>query len=241
MQRLLQILAAAIVLVSGSAYAADPNPPVLKAPRSILYPYSGSGFYFGVGSVAIATNPNINGVTQTNLQAVGASLGVKLGYRWALGTPASDLAMAIETANYWNNVGAATTCDGTSCSVSSRFTSIERVKLIAPLSMIASLFPGLNLPSLPTLPAGINPVGNHTYAFVGAKIDDTSAGYGYATGRQWQASPGLGVGFELQIANGSAVDVWAGYFSAAQGFNLGPATALANQGHTWMTGVSWDF
>lgn len=240
MKRILQILVA-LGLLAGPAYAADVIPLPTKAPRSILYPYSGSGFYWGFGSVAITTNPNINGVTQTNLQAVGASVGVKAGYRWALGTPASDLAMAIETANYWNNVGAASTCDGTSCTVGSRFTSIERVKLIAPLSMIASLFPNLNLPSLPTLPTGINPVGNHTYAFFGGKIDDVSAAYGLAMARQWQIAPGLGVGFELQIANGSAVDIWGGYFTASQGFTLGPATAQANQGHTWMTGISWDF
>jgi hypothetical protein len=119
--------------------------------------------------------------------------------------------------------------------------ALERVKAIVPIDTITALFPQLNLPNLPVLPVlpNIVPTGQHTYAFFGLKQDDVSASLGLATGRAWQVSPGGGVGIEAQLANGSAIDLLAGYFNPSSGFSVG--AAHATQGRQMLAGVSWLF
>lgn len=241
-KRLIAALAALAFATGAQAQTAPvpgKSPVYTKAPasRSMAYPYSGSGAYFGVGTLATQSNPTINGATAADLQAFGASLGGVLGYRWGAG----NVAFAIEGSWYWNNLGGSAVCNGAACAVTSRFTSVERVKIIAPMNTITALFPNLGLPSMPALPTGLTPTSTHGYLFGGLKPDDISGALGLATGRAWQLSPGLGLGVENLLDNGAVVDVWAGYFNPTQGFTIGAPTGYVSQGRQLLAGATLLF
>src|SRR5271166_2839736 len=95
----IQLLAsAAVVALSGTAYAADMGPP-LKAPPPAPIPYSNwQGFYVG-GNVGVARmnssctqttgelfasgcSAGFNGTTSTSLSATGVAAGAQVGYDW---------------------------------------------------------------------------------------------------------------------------------------------------------------
>lgn len=227
----------ALLALSGALRAADlplKNPPA----RAIQFPYTTSGVYFGVSSLASSTSPTVDGNTQGNLQAFGASLGLVVGYRWG----DDKFGIAVESGNYWNNVSGDTVCSLGTCTVGARFTSLERVKLATDMQTIVALFPNIGLPNLPIINPQIlaNISDQRFYIFFGADVDDVSASAaGLGIGKAWQFSPGFGLGTELLLKNLSAVDIWAGYFNPAQGFTVGPVQA--SQGRKMLVGSSWLF
>jgi len=106
---------------------------------------------------------------------------------------------------------------------------------------IVALFPNLGLPNLPAVPVltGVTISDTHAYIFGGGDISDVSAQLGLTAGKSWQFAPGFGLGTELQLSNGSALDIWAGYFNPADGFSLGPAQV--SQGRKLIAGLNWLF
>jgi hypothetical protein len=231
---------AAVPAAPAPAPAAAPAPVVTKAraapATNWVYPYSGSGGYWGVSSLATQSSPTVDGATATGLQSFGGSLGGVGGYRWGNG----NVAIALEASFYWNNIGGSAVCNGANCTVSSNWSSVERVKFIVPSTLVTSLFPNLGLPSVPTFtaPAGSTVTTTHFYLFGGLKPDDVSAAAGLATGHAWTLSPGLGAGTELQLNTGAVVDIWAGYFNPAQGISIGLPQGYATPGRQLLGGLS---
>lgn len=241
MTRLLKILAALLAL-GGTlpAMAADQNPPAkavpVKAAAQIAYPWATSGWYWGIGSFASATQPTIDGAPAANLQALGASIGGVGGYRFGN----QNFAVGLEASAFYNNVGGATACGGGTCSVGAKFSSIERAKFLIDMATITTLFPNLGLPNMPiTLPPTIAPTSQRPYAFGGFAIDDVSASAGLATGRAWQVSPGVGGGVEFLLANGAVIDTWAGYFNPSDGISVGPVHASQGRKYLFGANVLW--
>lgn len=199
-----------------------------------LYPFTGSGFFWGIATGAETTAASVSG-QDTPLQAFGGSIGAGFGYRWA---DAPNIAFAIDVQGYWNNLGGQSTCQGVTCTVTSNFTAIERVKAIVPLSLISTFIP--NLPPLPPITIPGFTAGQNTYGFVGAKEDDVSAAVGLMNGRAWQVSPGFGAGVENQAPNGLVLDVWAGYFNPAGGWAFGGGQN-ASMGRQYRVGATLWF
>ncbi len=235
MKRLLAALAAtAAIGAAGPVAAADQNLP--SKARQIAYPWSTSGWYFGLGSFASATAPTVDGNTAGNLQALGASIGGVGGYRWG----GTNFAVSLEGSAFYNNVGGNNACSAGTCSVGAKFSSIERVKFLVDMATITALFPQLGLPNMPiTLPPSVAPTSQRPYAFAGAAVDDVSASVGLATGRAWQVSPGIGGGVEFLLPNGGVIDGWAGYFNPSDGIAVGPIKV--SQGRKFLFGASYLF
>ncbi|SRR5581483_231461 len=211
----------------------------LKAPAlNTDYPFNASGFYFGIGSLASSTSPTVNGQVQGSLQALGGSIGGVVGYR--LG--GKNVSFAVEAAAFYDT-GNASACQLASCVVAARFSELDRVKMITPTQNIQNWFPQLGLPDMPGVPklTGVTVSGQNTYIFAGGLIEDVSASIGTAVGRSWQGSPGFGVGQEIALSNGSALDVWAGYFNPTNGFHVGLPASYASQGRKLMVGLNWLF
>lgn len=243
MKKLLLALVFGLGILADPLAAADlqPVPFPQKAPaappRYSLYPFSGTGSYWGIGTTATSTDASISG-QQSALQALGASVGVIAGYRWA---DSPTTAFAVEGMVFWNNLGAATTCNGGgSCEVSANFTAIERAKAIIPLSTLAAIFP--NLPSPPPIQIPGFGAGQNTYAWLGLKEDAiSSAVSGFPNFSTWSIAPGFGVGVENQATSGLVLDVWAGYFTPVNGLAFGPGASNVSLGRQYLVGTSLLF
>jgi len=174
------------------AMAADQNVPAKPPVKQVAFPYYSSGWYAGIGSFASSTNPSADGNTAGNLQALGASIGVVGGYRWA----GQNFGIDLEGSAFYNNVGGDSACAGGVCTVGAKFSSIERVKFGADLQTIVSLFPNLGLPHLPTTPPDIlnNVSDQRFYAFAGADIDDVSASFNLESAGHGSFRPALALG-----------------------------------------------
>lgn len=230
------LLAAGVLPVFAADLPAQTAVPT-KAPKQIAFPFTSSGWYAGIGSFASSTNPTVNGAPAADLQALGASIGGVGGYRFG----GTNYFVDLEASAFYNNVGGSTACNGGSCSVGAKFSSIERIKIGTDINTLTSLFPQLGLPNMPSTPPQIlaNVSDQRMYIFLGADVDDVSASVGAATGKAWQFSPGFGLGTELLLKNASVVDIWAGYFNPNDGFSIGPAQAT--QGRKLIGGLNWLF
>lgn len=237
------LLALALFAMADPAIASDLQNPPNKyqppppPPKYSLYPFSGTGGYWGIGTTATSTDASIASQT-TALQSLGGSIGIVAGYRWA---DSPTTAFAIEADVYYNNLNTGSTCNsGGTCSVTADFTAIERAKAIIPLSTLASLFP--NLPATPPITIPGFSAGQNTYAWVGFKEDAINAAVsGAPTFSTWQVSPGFGVGIENQASNGLVLDVWGGYFTPVQGLTFGPGAAAVSLGRQYLVGASLLF
>jgi hypothetical protein len=236
------LLAAAFVSFALPAFAADmpvPLPPI----KSITYPYDVSGPYFGLASLATSTKPVIDGQTQSNLRSFGGSIGGIAGYRLGGKT---GFGFLVDGSAYWNNLGGSSDCNTaagvTSCTVESRFTAMQRFMFQVDTATITALFPNLGLPNAPAAPVlpNLNITGNKTHFGFALLEDDVSASVaGLAAGRAWTIAPGVVVGTDWNLGNGSVVETWAGYFNPAQGFSFGPVPTRANTGSIWKVGLNW--
>lgn len=216
------IAAAALGLLAGQANAADLHAPVFKAPPpAIGYPYSESGFYYGVGASATAQSAT---VANTGVFSAGAGIDAIVGYQWKGGL---DF-IAAEAIVTYTNLGAATACatvaGATSCAAGYQWEIDPRVKFGFPIQTLQSILPNLSavFPGLPTPPAGFVPLNQHPYVFAGVPIKDVSASYGLMNGKEWQVQGEAGIGILNQYTNGTAVDISAGCALGGAGFTFGP-------------------
>jgi hypothetical protein len=236
------IVAFLLAMLPISAFAADLS---LKAPASTNplftgYPYNGSGFYWGIGSMVSGESPTINGTVATSLEAFGGSLGGIVGYQWGHGS----VAYAVEAGAYWQNLGGASICTADAvCRVNSNFELVQKAKAMTPLSNLTSLLPAFGnvaQPAFPVLPAGITIQTMHAYIMVTLHESDISSSIGAATAREWQVRPGFGVGTIAQLSNSAALDVFAEYLPPTGAFNVGTVggTMTANTGAKYVVGTS---
>lgn len=235
----------AALIVSASAFAADmPVPLPTKAAPSIVYPYDTSGVYFGIGSLVTGQKPTIDGTTAAGVTSMGGSVGGLVGYRWGGKT---GFAISVDGSAYWNNLGGTSACNTAgvgqvSCSIESRFSAMQRVGLEVDTALLTNLFPQIGLPSAPGVPvlSNISITGHKTKVFFALLEDDVSAQIaGLAVGKAWTIAPGIGVGTDWNLGNGSVIETWAGYFNPTQGFSIGPVPGNASPGKIFKFGLNW--
>lgn len=231
------ILAGGIVgFFAMPAFAAD---MVTKAaPAAVGYPYSASGFYFGVGASAAAGSSSI---ANTGVFSTGAGLDGIVGYQWKGGL---DFIAAEFDATY-TNLGSSGVCNvATQCAVSSSWEFEPLVKFGFPVSYITAVLPNLStvFPALPALPATVTPVSMHPYIYAGAPIRDLSASYGLMTGSVWNVQAEAGLGALNQMPQqGVVIDTRAGVSFGGGGINLTGPTGVkgkAEQNTTWQVRMS---
>lgn len=213
------ILAAALTSLAVPAMAADLSvAPLYKAPAG--YPYSSSGFYWGIGASSVGTNAS---VTNTGVVSVGAGVDGIIGWQWKGGL---DF-IAIEADATYTNLGNSSACVAGQCSLGYQFEIEPRVKFGFPVNTLLALLPNLStqFPALPSLPANFVPLSVHPYVFAGAPIRDVSANFGLASGKEWTVQGELGAGALNQMANGVAVDASVGVTVGQGAFTFGPAGA----------------
>lgn len=193
----------------GIAVAADM--PV-KAPANAFlagYPYSGSGFYFGIYTEGGggAVNGSVPGVGSASLTTNSAGVGGAVGYAWS--NAKAPAFVAVEAMFGWTNFNGNSQGFGLSGPASFE----QRFLLGTPLSNFLSLLP--NLPNLgtvapfPALPNGQVVTNAHPYLMAAIHEDDISLNFpGLASNREWRIAPAIGVGMMGQLTNGVAIDAW---------------------------------
>lgn len=203
-------LVVAVLLTSiGSVAAADM--PVKAPVNNFLagYPYSGSGFYFGLytegggGSV----NGSVPGVGSASLTLNSASVGGSVGHVWA--SPKVPAFVAVEAMFGWTNFNG--NSQGFSLSGPASFE--QRFLLGTPLANFLSLLP--NLPNIgtvapfPSLPGGATVTNAHPYIMAAIHEDDISLNFpGLAANREWRVAPAIGIGMMGQLTDVVAIDAW---------------------------------
>src|ERR1700674_3830738 len=111
MKRIPKIIAAALGLLAGEAYAADLP---LKAQQQ-GYPYTGSGWYAGLGAMSEVANSTVSSpFAGTSLYSAGAALEGVVGYQWGLGY---NWIAAEGAVNYTNLGGTQQCAPGVMCSI----------------------------------------------------------------------------------------------------------------------------
>lgn len=186
-----KLLAALVAMVCAApAIAADM--PVKAAPAPSGYPYTNCGVYFGIDTQVVAGS------------ASQGEVGALVGYSCPLGVGA-----------FWfvegdfNFANLNSTANGINLDGPASFT--QRVAIGTPISNLLGLLPGMGLqvPTLPVLPVGVSVTSAHPYLFGAIHEQDIGASVGAASFREWQFSPGIGVGMLNQLSNGVALDVYA--------------------------------
>lgn len=241
------VLALLAVCVSHSdVRAAD---MILKAPvkQRILETYRGAGWYYGVHTFAendkLAT---ANSSTLGGNFAVGAALGLTMGYMWGGNGVAWQ---ALEAMASYKNISGGIPVPNTTLQVDSKWSFTQRFKFGGPTEVLLAGLPNMGtvFPSLPAAPAGV--VGtSHPYLFGALHEDDISESIGLPLGRAWRFKGGFGVGLMQQLGkaqnnpNGATVvaDVWAEYIPASSAVTVGaPADFLkTNTGRETRFGLS---
>lgn len=238
MRKLLLGLLLGFSVIPDVARAADQNPPLYKVapppavsapalapvgPHKGIYPFTGSGFYWGLAFGGNTTNLTANPSGNEAL-GLGSAFGVGAGYRWA---DSPTTAFAVDGQIMWNAISTSTP----NVPIDNDFTALLRAKAIIPLSTLTGVLPGPT-PPLPPIPIPGFTAGQNTYGFVGYKIDHNNNTLVLPT---WTGRPGFGVGTENQAPSGLVLDIWAGYFLPAQGVSCGAGCSISN-GHQYMVG-----
>jgi hypothetical protein len=220
-----------VAALTSSALAADM--PTKAPPPVYGYPYSASGFYFGIGASSSAGSST---VANTGVFAAGAGVDLAVGYQWKGGL---DFIAAEFDATY-TNLGSAATCNPATavnntatlpCSTNSQWELEPLVKFGFPVTALTSLLPNLSsvFPGLPALPSGASTANQHPYIYAGLPVRDTSASYGLATGSVWTAQPEIGAGLMSQWMQGLVLDVRGGCSIGTTGFNLTGGTGIVGR------------
>lgn len=225
MRKILWVVGVAYSLLVLSVYAsvlfaADVLPT--KAPPSNPlfsgYPYSSSGFYFGLNTIGGGGSVNATGVGVNPASVVSNQIGVglTLGYVYGNGNVFYAAEAMFDVQNFNGNA------PGFSFNGPASFE--QRIKIGTPLSNFMSLFPTLGLPSVPPFPAlpnGQVATNVHPYLMAGIHEDDISVNFGLPGNRAWRVAPSLGAGSMGQLTKGVAVDVWAETIFPTSGICVG--------------------
>jgi hypothetical protein len=193
---------AASLMLSGAAVAADlPT----KAPAYTGYPTRCGGYFgFGTGGNAGAVSGAAVGT-----QIVQGDIDILVGYTCPF---AGNAFWFVEGQGGFSNLNGS--ANGLSLSGPGVF--IERAGVGSPLQQyFAGLFPNLNLPALPSIPAtpGATPLPSpQSYAFAGLVEQDFGAQVpGLGTGHDWILAPMIGIGMLTRFSNNMVIDTWAGW------------------------------
>lgn len=242
---------ALVLLGSWPASAADLPAVILKAPRT---PFMGCGWYGGLGTHAENQNVGVNGQSNNLLGGglggtfeVGAALDGVGGYMCSSPTRMRFVEVIGSYKNIGSNVAVVDANNVVGpASVSSKYGFTERVGIGGAWSEVLAMVPNLstliNVPPLPSLPAGA--VDAHLYAFVAFHQDRVNATFDVASATVWQTKVGVGPGTKFRPSPTSNVvmDVWAEYVFAGSGFNVNAPNqnvfSQANNGREWRVGTS---
>lgn len=200
-------------------------------PSVFLYPYNGSGFYWGVN---FTSDGAIDNSGHGSFASSGGAYGGTLGYQVGNGTYWA----ALELMGDWSNAKGG---DAFSSSVTT-WSFEQRVKVGSNLLGVLSTLPAAPwaqapLPALPQTQGAAALM--HPYVFGGAYEHKTDAQLLGMSGSAWKIAPTVGVGVLTQVLSGSVVDVWGEY--------VAPTTAVptafgpVSQGQQYRVGVSLLF
>lgn len=180
-------------------------PSVVKSALFNGYPYTTSGVYFGINTLAGGGSVEATGlgVNPNSVQSNSAAIGATLGYVWSNG----NVFYAVEGIFDWQNFNGS----APGFAFGGPATFEQRVKIGTPLANVLSMFPNLGLPAVPPfvpLPNGATATNIHPYLFGGVREDDVSLNFGLASNRGWRATPVFGTGLMGQFSQGLAGDTW---------------------------------
>lgn len=245
--RLVLALAAFAAISAVPAQAADM--PV-KALPGALVSYTGSQFYFMLGTAVETDKATVAGINGTafNGYAAGGKILAGVGYIRAIGLTQW---YAVEAWAAFQNIG--TTSGGAQVvpgSVSAKSASFtERFMLGGDwitgfLGQAGASIPNLGLPALPSLPIGA--AGAHPYLFAALHEDQIGADYMLDDAKVWRVTAGAGVGIQFQLTPTTpgavpvTADVFTEYKFSSQGLTIGNPTgsiAGANLGAGVVAGL----
>lgn len=243
-------IAAAAVLAAAitPAAAADiPVPLPTKAPAAspFVYPYAGSGIYWGAN---VVSDGAVDSAGHGTFGTTGGAYGATLGYQWAVGGGTNWLAVEA-MADYSNAKGG-----DVLASTSQTWSFEQRVKLggnlASGLSLLPSLFGPNGAPPLPVLPSTTGAAAiMHPYIFGGVyerKLDAsllgmTPAGMAVGVSSAWRVAPTVGIGVLTQVTKDVVVDTWGEYVSPSSsiGLSSGPTPlGTVGSGQQWRVGAA---
>lgn len=210
MLRTVATLTVGLLWGASAALAADmPVKAPLRAPL-LAYPYEGSGFYFGLGTFgeAQSTQVNVPVIAGPKGYAAGAGGSVIGGYQRTFG---ASTWIAAEVGFNYANTGINSACGALfTCSIDTRLSATQKIKLGGPLSAILDFLPSLStaFPVLPPVPAGTNNTA-HPYVMLVAhesREEVVIAGLG---AKKMLFRAGAGAGLLTQLKAGMVLDTWA--------------------------------
>src|SRR5882762_10281088 len=184
---------------AGPALGADLS---VKAPAPrVLSTYSGSGFYFGLGTFGEVDRANVTGTQGQAMSAdiAGAAASLVVGNMWGNGTNWK----AVDASCDYFNIGRSNVQGNfIPASVNTQIGFTQLFLLGGPLAGVLSLLPNLGT-LFPVLPPAPQPVTGtfHPYLFAAVHEKDISASYLAATGKVWKVQAGLGIGAKQQLGN----------------------------------------
>src|ERR1700685_1734360 len=228
MRKLFGILGGLALLTSTAAMAADM--PVKAQPTPFLT-YSGSGFYWGIGTTSGVDQANVSGnnifatsLVSSNLTAAGQSVDGEVGYIWGNASIAgiAQWARVYLSGSYQNisggaSVGATATSGAAAVSLASRWSSMQGVDVGADLiSMLLTRIGQANpFPTFtPQLPSNVA-VAATPREYFGAFVTEfgIDGKFGAASGQTVGIAPGIRTGYLWQTVdatgkpNGGALDL----------------------------------
>jgi opacity protein-like surface antigen len=231
-------------LIIGAAIAAALAMPALAADMPVkaaglskytTYP-TGCGFFYGVNTMGAAGN--VSGGS-SGVNSLMGDIGLTAGYTCPIGA-----------SSFWfvdgmfdlSRVSGGSNAVGLSIAGTATFEQRVAIGVSwATAAQFVSLFPGLGgvaMPSIPTLPGGINAGATNPYIFGAVHEQDISAQLGAQTGKAWLLSWGAGAGALTRLSNGMVLDTWIEYQAASSGVTISPITgAKVNLGDTLRVGI----
>jgi hypothetical protein len=205
------VLAAALSVIAGAAWAAD-LPPIKAAPapaNAFQYPQT-SGVYWGIGTAGGAGSASITSTTPgvNPSSIVTDQIGVYgiVGYAWNV--PNSAMFTAAEGWFGWTNFNG--NAPGFSFSGPASFK--QRLLVGAPTDQIMALIPTIfnNVTPPPfTPPTGITISSSRGYIAAAFNEDDVSANFAAGSNKVWAFTPEIDVGLLSQFQSGPAADTFA--------------------------------
>lgn len=242
------------VLIASPVLAAD---MAVKAKQNIVYPYGGSGCYFGVNAEAGVAQSDVSGnvfatsLVDGKLIAAGGSVGASVGCLWGNGTNW----VAVQANGNYQNISGSLPLTGGNAGVASKWQASQVVKLggfPALLSWLPNL--GVNFPviSAPAVaPVGFNVVTltSQPYIMAGVQEFDNSGWFQASSGSSVGVAPLIGAGVINQLtdingkASGAVLDTYAKVVFPGKGFSINvngtPGLgAAANMGTQYFAGVA---
>lgn len=219
---------AALATLTLPTYAADM--PV-KAQSSPFLNYSGSGFYWGIGTTSGVDQASVSGnnifatsLVSSNLNAAGQSIDGEIGYIWGNASIAgiAQWARVYASGSYQNisggaSVGATPISGAAALSIASRWSAMEGVDVGADIVSYFLTKTGLSNPFpsfTPQLPSNVA-VAVTPREYFGAFVTEfgISGSFGAATGQSVGVAPGVRTGYLWQTVdatgkpNGGALDL----------------------------------